>query len=690
MSSYLRPGAYTERVDSAAPARLQVRSDIPAFIGIAERGPLDTPVPVQSFRQFQAYFGDFIGSGFLAYSVRAFFENGGRRCWIVRVAQRDFSDSTDGSDDLPVGLGARAAEVRIGNGSNDIWSICASSPGRWGNQLAVSLIEENIADSAVNSTNSNENFIAVATTAGFKRGSLVRITQEQSGGVLHQFLRVVSFVDEKKQRLYWRHPVPGQGLAYDQPLPDLDKNFPARAVSISYTINVFYKGAFIASYSNIALIAEANNYGPNLLPEITSDFFTHRQQKLVNAPAPISIRNLLTQDGSIPTPLQIASLTLLPLTGGQDGLSKLAHTDFIGEVFSLNDSDGMRLQKNRGISCLDQVDEITLVAIPDIVLVPEADADYLPETEPPENPCVFCPPAREQKQSVNTSAGLQELPTPFSDEEIFQVQAALVEHCERRGDRFAIIDPPQNCVERSEDSIAAILAWRNRFDSNYAALYFPWLKVIEPRRTNRSTGDKLVRNIPASGHVLGQYAFFDNELGVHRAPANKPLNWCQDLTLHSTLPQQELFNPLGINVIRSDGSRGLRIMGARTLSSDPDWRYVNVRRLLIMIRRALGILTQWAVFEPNNHHTRNKLHIVISTFLHSLWSRGALSGTKPEHAFFIKCNEENNPAHQRSNGVLLTEIGVAPAYPFEFVIVRVGMQENELDISESRDIASAA
>jgi uncharacterized protein len=688
VTRYLRPGAYTERVDAAAPTRLQVRSDIPAFIGIAERGPLDTPVPVESFRQFQAHFGDFIGAGFLAYSVRAFFENGGQRCWIIRVAQRDSTPPEPGIS--APGSGARAAAVIISNGSVPMWSIQASSPGTWGNYLAVSLHEENLADTAITTTDSDDFFIAVSSTAGFKRGSLVRVTQETSGGVINHFLRVVSLVDEKNQRLYWCHPVSGQGLAYDQPLTGLDKNRPARAVTLSYGISVFHQHTLLASYRNLELIPQCSGYGPHVLPALTAPVFTHGAGATPDAPAAITIHNLLAHNGSIPAPLVFDQLQRLLLTGGQDGLARLTHTDFIGESFSPEDSDWQRQQKQRGIQCLNSVDEITLVAIPDIVLIPEAEADYVPDPEPPENPCVLCPPAREKKQPANIGKQNRESPAPFTDEQIYQVQAALVEHCEQRGDRFAIIDPPRHCAERNEDSIAAIQAWRSRFDSHYAALYFPWIKVIEPRPSQRSATGSLVRSIPPSGHVLGQYAFFDNTLGVHRAPANRPLNWCQDLSLHTSLPQQEMFNPLGINVIRSEGSRGIRVMGARTLSSDPEWRYINVRRLLIMIRRTLAILTQWAVFEPNNHATRNKLQIVISTFLHSLWARGALSGAKPEQAFFIKCNEENNPAYQRSNGVLLTEIGVAPAYPFEFVIVRVGMQENELDIRESRDFASAA
>ena len=258
----------------------------------------------------------------------------------------------------------------------------------------------------------------------------------------------------------------------------------------------------------------------------------------------------------------------------------------------------------------------------------------------------------------------------------------MVVHCERRGDRFALLDPPFHVATDAEQGIAAIRAWRSRFDSSYAALYYPWVKVIDPRRPGH------VRAIPPSGHALGQYALLDNEVGVHRAPANRPLQWIQDLSLHTTFGQQELLNPLAVNVLRSEGPRGIRIMGARTLSSDPDWTYVNVRRLLIMIRRALEIISQWVVFEPNHAPTRNKFQVAVGSYLGALWSRGALAGATQQQAFFVKCDEENNPPPQGDNGQLLAEIGVAPSYPFEFVILRVGVQENELKFSETEAVTT--
>ncbi|MCP4925667.1 MAG: phage tail sheath family protein [Gammaproteobacteria bacterium] len=675
MPRYLRPGAYTERSDAAQSNRLLLRSDVPAFIGIAEKGPLDTPVPVESFRQFQAYFGNFIGAGYLAYSVRAFFDNGGRRCWVVRVASRSF--------ETQAGSSAHSAEVVIRDLNGDpAWQISAFSEGSWGNRLELSLLEESLADTAIATGELRALYAMVTTTAGFARGSLVRINQEDSSGVLNEFFRVVSFVDAEQRRLYWVHPRERMGLPYDSPLSGFDPNRPARITSVTYRINVFQDQDLLAMYSGLSLIPEHADYAPSRLAVLQLDNTKRRQPRVAEIPEPIVVTSNRPASTEVPLCLQFEPLTLLALRGGQDGLNQLSHTDFIGQDFAVTDSDRARRRKSRGIACLNRVGEITLLAVPDIVIQPQPDPEYRPEPPLPVNPCLPCPPPPEPTRSFSPRVRSGELPPVFGEAQIYQVQAAMVAHCESRADRFAVIDPPHHIADDPIAGMAEIRAWRSRFDSSYAALYFPWVKVIDPRK------DGEVRSIPPSGHALGQYALFDNRTGVHRAPANSPLRWIQDLSLHTSFGQQEQLNPLAINLLRSDGPRGIRIMGARTLSSDPDWIYVNVRRLLIMIRRALDIISQWVVFEPNHAATRNKFRVAISSYLEALWIRGALTGEDQQQAFFVKCDEENNPGQQRNNGQLLAEIGVAPSHPFEFVVVRVGVQENELKIRETGAVAT--
>jgi len=266
----------------------------------------------------------------------------------------------------------------------------------------------------------------------------------------------------------------------------------------------------------------------------------------------------------------------------------------------------------------------------------------------------------------------------FSEVEIFQVQSAQVQQCERRRDRIALLDPPFAAARDDALGVGAASAWRGRFDSKYAAFYYPWLRVVDPLRSLVA----LTRDIPPSGHVAGQYAQTDLQLGVHKAPANAPLVWVQDVTVVVNDAVQGVLNPVGINAIRPLPGRGIRIFGARTVSSDPSWRFVNVRRLLMMIEKAIDLSIQWAVFEPNDVFTRAKLRLAITSFLLALWQKGALMGSSPEEAFRIKCDEENNPPSTRDNGRLLAEVLVAPSQPFEFVILRVGRVHDEFEITE--------
>jgi phage tail sheath protein FI len=200
----------------------------------------------------------------------------------------------------------------------------------------------------------------------------------------------------------------------------------------------------------------------------------------------------------------------------------------------------------------------------------------------------------------------------------------------------------------------------------------------------------LTRAVPPCGHVAGQYARADLEVGPHRAPANVALGWAEGVTAAPGDAVHGLLNSAGINVIRALPGRGLRILGARTVSSDPDWRFVNVRRLLIMIERAISVFTSWAVFEPNDHVTRTKLHLALTSFLVGLWGAGALVGAAASQAFFVRCDESNNSPGERANGRLLAEVGVAPSQPFEFVVLRVGRTGNEFKVEEERMVNGGA
>ncbi|MFI0409269.1 phage tail sheath family protein [Actinomadura sp. 3N508] len=241
------------------------------------------------------------------------------------------------------------------------------------------------------------------------------------------------------------------------------------------------------------------------------------------------------------------------------------------------------------------------------------------------------------------------------------VQLGMIAHCELMGDRVAILDPPPGLNARE------IHEWRQDaagYDSRYAALYYPWIKVFDP--SSGQTG-----LVPPSGHMAGVWARSDAERGVHKAPANEVVRGAVDLGLQVTKGEQDLLNPVGVNCIRSFPGRGVRVWGARTLASDPAWRYLNVRRYFNYLEESILIGTQWVVFEPNDHDLWARIRRNISAFLVTEWRDGALFGATEEQAFYVKCDEETNPPESVDLGRVVCEIGVAPVKPAEFVIFRV-------------------
>jgi len=241
------------------------------------------------------------------------------------------------------------------------------------------------------------------------------------------------------------------------------------------------------------------------------------------------------------------------------------------------------------------------------------------------------------------------------------VQGMMIAHCERMGDRVAILDAPPDMTPQE------IKRWRMEtagFDSSYAALYYPWIKVMDP-------ATDLVINVPPSGHMAGLWARNDNTRGVHKAPANEVVLGAIGLAYQTTKGEQDTLNPNGINCIRAFPGRGIRVWGARTLSSDPAWRYINVRRLFNFVEKSIENGTQWVVFEPNNRKLWARVSRDVSAFLRMVWRDGALFGSSPAEAFYVKCDDELNPPESRDLGRLIIEIGLAPVKPAEFVIFRI-------------------
>lgn len=301
-------------------------------------------------------------------------------------------------------------------------------------------------------------------------------------------------------------------------------------------------------------------------------------------------------------------LPMTRLSGGRDGIEAITPEDFVGYDHGPGERTGLL-----GLAANEEIA---------IMLAPDAMRFYDRE------------------------------PGPAGELKAQRVQDQMIAICENQKDRFSILDIPQ-----SKD-IEWVRRWRRRTDSSFCAYYWPWLRAL-------GTDDK-VRIVPPSGYVAGCYARRDLE-GVHHAPANLEIEGIQDVALRITEDHIGLLNSDSVNTFRLQ--RGVRPWGARTASSDPEWRYISVRRLFIMLRRSLEAGFAWITFEPNDHRTWDLVKDRTTAFLSDLHNRGMLVGGNPEQAFFVRCDAETNPPDQVDNGLLICDIGVAPVTPAEFIMI---------------------
>ncbi|MBV9931303.1 MAG: phage tail sheath family protein [Alphaproteobacteria bacterium] len=256
----------------------------------------------------------------------------------------------------------------------------------------------------------------------------------------------------------------------------------------------------------------------------------------------------------------------------------------------------------------------------------------------------------------------------FGDTVAAAVNQALIGHAEaRRAYRIAVLDPPPNA------DIAGVRALKSKIDSKYAALYYPWITIANPAAAVDATLPGTV-DVPPSGAVCGIYARTDVQRGVWKAPANETVTGALALQRDVRFGEQEVLNPLGINCIRALPNRGIRVWGARTISSDPEWKYVNIRRYFLYLEASIDRGTQWAVFEPNGEALWANVRTTVSDFLYNEWVSGALLGGTPKEAFFVRCDRTTMTQNDLDNGRLICLVGVAALKPAEFVIFRIGQK----------------
>jgi hypothetical protein len=278
------------------------------------------------------------------------------------------------------------------------------------------------------------------------------------------------------------------------------------------------------------------------------------------------------------------------------------------------------------------------------------------------------------KDAFNVIAGLDDVSivaapghTEFAP--AADVRLKLIAHAEaRRSYRIAVLDVPQGKTP-SEAKL-----YKGNIDSKYAGLYYPWVVVPNPLFDPLNPKENAELTLPPSGFVCGIYARSDTERGVHKAPANEVVRGALRFERLVNNGEQELLNPLGVNCLRYFAGRGHRVWGARTTSSDPEWKFVNIRRYFNYLEHSIDRGTQWAVFEPNGERLWASVRETVTQFLYNEWVNGALLGDKPEQAFFVKCDRSTMTQNDLDNGRLICLIGVAALKPAEFVIFRIGQK----------------
>lgn len=650
------PGVYYQGVDAGGPDVTLLRTDITGFVGIAERGPLDLPVPVTSWRQFVSWFGDVIPSGYLAYAVRGFFENGGVRAWVVRVASKDPA------------AGATAAAAELSTPTGPAWRVAASTPGAWGNRLSVNVREINRVQLIITGTGPEGRWSTVPGLSGLARAVHVRLRQSGKPPVW----KVVSDVDPITQRVFWVHP-DGQRLPYDAPLAGLDPDAPIVLESVEYRMVVSEAGRVVAIHDRLSLIPESEHFGPRVLPGVSTPVDPVTRTAAWLPPDYVSVGELRASTADL-RGLTLDPATRLPLGGGRSGLAALVPRDFVGEPAAPGDDPFAVADKTRGLRALEDVAEIGLLAAPDMLIRPKPANPRVPPPACVPDPCQDPP---REPTAIFPSPDTDEPPV-FADQQVYAMQSELVRQCERLRNRFALLDPPFAAATDAASGLRAVLDWRARFDTSFAALNYPWLRVLDPLDPAGVTQ----RLVPPSGHAAGGYASTDLRAGVHKAPGNLLMRWVLAASAEIDDTRHGILNDAGINAIRAVGNRGLRLLGVRTMCNDPDWRFVSVRRLMAMIEKALEAVLQWAVFEPDNVYTRARAMLSVTAFLLGLHEAGALAGALAEESFYVACDDSGSPPGER-DARLLVEVGIAPAVPFEFVVMRVGRVGDSLQVRET-------
>lgn len=720
MPEYLAPGVYMEEVSFRHKSIEGVGTSVAAIVGPTRYGPLrGVPEVVTSYAEFQRVFGDaedlvFDDEGealtvpnYTAHAARAFFDNGGKQLYVARVVREVNEAAADGS-----GTSATVAESDPAVGD---LSFRARFPGAAGN-LAVELYWKE-----------SENLLTTTVLSATEEGELFYLEADDvsasarsgAGPADDDFPMDVRAVVRRTGGTY---EVVGNALLFE---PDsetlIEPDAPLTALMLSGL-----EGA-ITRLLRVAARRPSNGVLAEHTPAVLR---LARALDLTKLNAAWDLGELTELRGfldAVGTTFTVVAAMNPDLPGSADiDLPLAAFAEVLGEVRALTvrlfdldihrgGKDGEVIWRVANLTSAVGTDRSLDALLPAApakkadalaqpvacAIDPDADGrDVYAALEALYNPSDLHPPEGSlddprhvilltggddgeipvavdyagEEDEVNGPTGFKALEAvediaicmvPASAAHASSHKAVVMEmqkHCRRMRYRVGIVDSRQGM------SLGEVRAWRNEFDDPRLALYYPWVVMADP------TGKTLEVAVPPAGFIAGIYANTDVTRGVHKAPANEvvlgALRFDQDINRF----QQELLNPNGINCLRAFPGRGHRVWGGRTLSSDPEWKYVNVRRYFNYLERSIEKSTQWAVFEPNGEALWANIRSAVDDFLFNEWKNGRLLGGTPKAAYFVRCDRSTMTQNEIDNGIMVCIVGVAALKPAEFVVFRIGQK----------------
>ncbi len=651
------PGIYPYP-DTPLRALTGVRLDVCTFVGVTPRGPAREPlfdekwrddrpcveperprrrtvaVAVESFDEYRRLYGEFDGPGLLPYAVASFFEQGGQRAYIARIVH-EYGD--------PDKNGAGTASG-VAPGTKTPLRLQARNEGSWGNRLRamLSFSTRPLPYEAITTTG-----LKLDEGADVTDGALLRLT-------LHDGTRLFRFVANIVKQ--------GRPLT---PGPDLIVTFTSATSQQAENVEVVEGNFFLDDGAGHTERFEKLGLSPRH-PRWLALVLCYESQLVYPAPEwidtdlePTTVD--LTVD-SAPFPqfgkFPSSSTEIIPV---EDRYAEITPEDFFDSSWTLGDDE-----PGNGVQVLDGLAEVSALVVPDLYspmpLTPtESVLDPVSFAGPEFTRCVDAPLATvAQEKKIPDLDGLRLDPQiPNELQQITSLQGRLVEFAELLRSFVVLLDAPPKLNQRK------LLSWRAAFNSSYAAAYHPWLQV-----TRLDDQRNALIHIPPSATAAGIIAQRELAFGVPHGPANVIAAEVVNVDEVVSPARHDELHQAGINVYLRERD-GIRLTAARTLSRDPAYRQLNVRRLMLLLRKTLEEHTQWIVFEPNNSALRAEVRHLLRGYLSQLFSLGAFRGATEAEAFFIRCDEVLNSQRVIDAGQLIAEIGVAPTEPVEFILLRL-------------------